>query len=211
MDGRGRFYGIEADAVYNKRNLTLTGSYTLSWNKRYYPEFYPSWFYDKFDNRHKINISARWNISRKVSMFAAWTFHSGNHITVPTQYVAMPNVPDGKPIIDDERFARQTDGMTSEWMWQSNLNYNYTGNNNFVYEKPNNLTLPAYHRLDVGFDFTHKTRKGHEIVWNLSVYNAYCHLNSMYVDIDFDWSGHLKARNHSYFPILPSFSYTYKF
>ena len=211
MDGRGRFYGIEADAVYNKRNLTLTGSYTLSWNKRYYPEFYPSWFYDKFDNRHKINISARWNISRKVSMFAAWTFHSGNHITVPTQYVAMPNVPDGKPIIDDERFAHQTDGMTSEWMWRSNLNYNYTGNNNFVYEKPNNLTLPAYHRLDVGFDFTHKTRKGHEIVWNLSVYNAYCHLNSMYVDIDFDWSGHLKARNHSYFPILPSFSYTYKF
>ncbi len=211
MDGRGKFYGIEADALYKTSRLTLQGAYTLSWNKRKYDDFYPRWFYDKFDNRHKINLSAQWNISSKVSMFAVWTFHTGNHITIPTQYVFMPNVPDGKPVFNDletQRYASQSDGITSNWI----NNYYYEGaSSNFIYEKPNNLTLPAYHRLDVGFDFKHKTRHGHEIIWNLSVYNAYCHLNSMYVDVDFNNFGRLRFRNHSYFPILPSVSYTYKF
>lgn len=207
MDGRGRFYGLELDAAYKLRNLSLQGSYTLSWNKRKYDDFYPAWYYDKFDNRHKVNLSARWKLSPKVSMFAAWTLHSGNHTTVPTQYVLMPNVPDGKPLVDaDEYYAHQTDGIRSSWM-----GYSRGSLYSFIYEKPNNLTLSTYHRIDIGFDFRHATRHGHEIVWNVSLYNAYCHLNSMYVDISFDNNGHMHIRNHAYFPILPSVSYTYKF
>lgn len=207
MDGRGRFYGLELDATYKAGDLTLQGAYTLSWNKRKYDDFYPEWYYDKFDNRHKANLSARWKLSPKVSAFAVWTFHSGNHITVPTQYVEMPNVPDGKPVIFNNGYSytHQSDGTSSYW-----LSNEYEGEG-FIYEKTNNLTLPAYHRLDVGFDFKHKTRHGHEIVWNVSAYNLYCHMNSMYVDIDFDQNGRMRVRNHAYFPIIPSVSYTYRF
>ena len=170
----------------------MEGSYTLWWNKRKFGDYYPDWFYDKFDNRHKGNISAQWNISNKVTMFAVWSFHSGNRITVPTQYVRMPDVPDGRP-------TTVTD-------------YYYVDGSGFVYERPNNMTLPAYHRLDMGFDFRHRTRHGHEIVWNLSAYNAYCHMNSMWADVKInDTTGRMRMHNHAFIPVIPSLSYTYKF
>lgn len=190
MDGRGRYYGMEVDATYKTHALMLQGSYTLSWNKRKYPDFYPDWYYDKFDNRHKINLSARWNISKKVSMYAVWNYHTGNHITIPTQYVHRPEtLPDGVPTYDNDQ-----------------------GNSDdFIFERPNNFKLPAYHRLDLGFDFHHTTKHGHERIWNLSLYNVYCHLNSLWVDLDFNHEGKFVIKNRAYIPIIPSFSYTIKF
>ena len=71
---------------------------------------------------------------------------------------------------------------------------------------------PAYHRLDLGFDFHHVTKHGHERIWNLSIYNAYCHLNSMYVKVDYDEkTKQFRAKNKGFVPIIPSFSYTIKF
>lgn len=190
MDGKGLFYGLEADATYRTNHLTLSGSYTLSWNKRKYDEFYQDWYYDKYDNRHKLNLSLRYDFNRKVSCYAVWSYHSGNHATVPTQIVALPGLPDG---------GNQYPGG---W-WDSA---------SFVYAIPNNLTLPAYHRLDLGFDFHHVTKHGHERIWNLSIYNAYCHLNSMYVKVDYDEkTKRFTAKNKGFVPIIPSFSYTIKF
>ena len=190
MDGKGLFYGLEADATYRTDHLTLSGSYTLSWNKRKYEDFYPDWYYDKFDNRHKLNLSLRYAFSKKVSCFAVWYYHTGNHATVPTQIASLPNLPDAE----------------GHYPMGWNKGYDY------VYAIPNNLTLPAYHRLDLGFDFRHVTKHGHERIWNLSIYNAYCHLNSMYVKINYDEEKQqFKAKNKAFIPILPSFSYTIKF
>lgn len=185
MDGEGRFYGMELDASYKISNFQLRGSYTLSWNQRKYEDFYPNWYFDKFDNRHKIDLSARWQITHSISAFADWTFHSGNHITIPTQYVPMPNVPEGKP----------SENQTSD----------------FIYEKPNNFKLPNYHRLDLGFDFHHITKHHHERIFNISFYNAYCHYNSMYAEVKQKQDGHFYIKNHAYIPVIPSFSYTIKF
>lgn len=98
MDGKGLFYGLEMDAAYRTNHLTLNGSYTLSWNKRKYDDFYPDWYYDKFDNRHKLNLSLRYAFNKKVNCFAVWNYHTGNHATVPTQLAALPSLPgvDGK-------------------------------------------------------------------------------------------------------------------
>ena len=190
MDGKGLFYGLEADATYRTNHLTLSGSYTLSWNKRKYEDFYPDWYYDKFDNRHKLNLSLRYAFNKKVSCFAVWNYHTGNHATVPTQLAALPGLPDGE-------------GKYLGSWW---------GSASYVYAIPNNLTLPAYHRLDLGFDFRHVTKHGHERIWNLSIYNAYCHLNSMYVKVDFDEkTQQFRAKNKGFVPIIPSFSYTIKF
>ena len=190
MDGKGLFYGLEMDAIYRINHLTLSGAYTLSWNKRKYEEFYQDWYYDKFDNRHKLNLSLRYAFNKKVSCFAVWYYHTGNHATVPTQMASLPQIPD------------VGGHLPSDW-WNK---YDY------VYPVPSNLTLPAYHRLDLGFDFRHVTKHGHERIWNLSIYNAYCHLNSMYVKIEYDEKKQqFKAKNQGFIPILPSFSYTIKF
>ena len=208
MDGRGRFYGVEADAQYRGRRLQIDAAYTLSWNERRFDEFYQDWYYDKFDNRHKLNLSMRYNISRKTQMYAAWTYHTGNHMTFPTQYVQLPNVPEGRPSFNPHTATNP-------------FYETHDGNQAFIYERPNNITLPAYHRLDLGWNFRHTTKHGHERIWNLSVYNAYCHLNPLWVDIDYsslddnkvDLNGHqnFKVKTRGLIPIIPSFSYTIKF
>lgn len=184
MDGRGRYYGVELDATFRTHRLQVQGTYTLSWNKRLFEEFFPKWFYDKFDNRHNINVTTRWDITDNVSMYAAWHGHSGNHITIPTHYIKIPSLP-GSNSHDVERF---------------------------VYESPNNFTLPFYHRMDLGVDFRHTNKRGRQRIWNISLYNVYCHMNSMFVTFDFNNNeGRFRIKNHAFIPIIPSVSYTLKF
>ena len=192
MDGKGKYFGLEFDAVYKTKRMELTGAYTLSWNKRRFDDFYPEWYYDKFDNRHKVNLTGRWQLTSKIAAYAAWSYHSGNHVTVPVQMTQTPDVPDGRP-----PHANLPGDMIEDRM--------------YVFDIPNNYRLPAYHRLDVGFDFHHTTRHGHERIWNVSVYNAYCHFNSLFVDIHQNDKGQFSIRNHAYIPVIPSFSYTIKF
>ena len=181
IEGRGRFYGVELDAHYATRRLQMDASYTLSWNKRKFDNYYPDWFYDKFDNRHKANVSVRYRFGKGTCLYAEWLYHSGNRLTLPTQYVSFPDLGEG-------------------------------GSQDFLYDVPNNVSAPAYHRLDIGVDLHHRTKGGHERIWNWSIYNAYCHLNTMWVDVKYDsnW-GTMHAKAKGYIPIIPSFSYTYKF
>lgn len=192
MDGKGRFYGAELDAHYVGRRLTLDASYTLSWNERKYGDFYKDWYYDKFDNRHKFNVCARYKFNDKIAGYAAWSYHSGNRMTIPTQYATRPNLPDGNGGNDYYRYFTDNDA-------------------GFIYDKPNNISLPAYHRLDIGFDFHHVTKHGHERIWNISIYNAYCHLNPLFVRIRHREDGSFNVKTQGYVPIVPSFSYTIKF
>ncbi len=187
MDGKGRFYGAEADLQYRDSRLSVDVSYTLSWNKRKFDEFYPRWFYDKFDNRHKLNVTGRMKLGSNAEMYAGWTFHTGYRTTMPTQYTLMPVTPDGR-------------GGSYQYL---STNYNY--------EQPNNVTLPDYHRLDVGFNLHHTTKAGHERVWNISVYNAYCRFNAMYAEIKTRKDGTPYIRSRGFIPIIPTASYTIKF
>ena len=84
-----------------------------------------------------------------------------------------------------------------------------------MYLKPNNVKLPDYHRLDVGMNFIKTTKRGNTGIWNLSIYNAYCHTNSIlameeYESID----GKVIASYGTalgIIPMIPTFSYTLKF
>lgn len=208
MDGEGRFYGMELDAVYRSRRVELSGAYTLSWNERRYDGFYDGWYPDKFDNRHKLNLTARWNITDKISAYSVWTLHSGNRMTLPTQLTRTPVVPDGAPIDYTDYDGSVAHSRTYDAWQMEDGAYNSTM---FVYDHPNNMKLPLYHRLDVGFDFHHTTKHGHERVWNLSLYNVYCHFNSLWVTVQQHNDGRFYMKNHAYIPIVPSFSYTIKF
>ena len=188
--GRGRAYGLDAQVEWNDDNIWLSLAYTLSWSERFFDGIHDEWFYDMFDNRHKINISATRRIGRKTEVYAGWTFRSGNRMTLPSQILPLPNeFPEGS------------------------INYDYVQ----IYTSPNNIVLPPYHRLDVGFNFHKTTKRGNESVWNLSVYNAYCHMNAInaWVRETYDGSGPEKTGYVSemagWFPIIPTFSHTLKF
>lgn len=199
-DGIGKSYGIEADAKYSTAKTTVSLAYTLSWSRRLFKDIYKTWFDDQFDNRHKIDISLSYRFSHGISMYAAWTFHSGNRVTMPVGYTLQPNIP-------------------------GDTNYSY----DYIFDQPNNYRLPAYHRLDIGANFYSTTRSGKERVWNVSLYNAYCHLNTILLnntsntEFDFgDWNADFykniynftnatfakgRATLHLYIDVWASFGY----
>ena len=85
-------------------------------------------------------------------------------------------------------------------------------NGKFLYESPNNAKMPDYHRLDVGFNFYRKTKRGNMSVWNLSVYNAYCRINPLYASVVKDKSKlAFEGLGIGIIPIVPTFSYTFRF
>jgi hypothetical protein len=92
-----------------------------------------------------------------------------------------------------------------------------------LYTEPNNVKLPDYHRLDLGFNFIKTTKRGNTSIWNLSLYNAYCYTNPITAYAEnrsFDVvAGETAMRERfAYYgtsvgiiPIVPTFSYTLKF
>ena len=79
------------------------------------------------------------------------------------------------------------------------------------YSSPNNIQLPDYHRLDLGANFERTTRRGNESIWNISIYNAYCKKNAVFATVEIQEDGSYKGSGKAIFPIIPSFSYTYRF
>ena len=87
------------------------------------------------------------------------------------------------------------------------------------YSCPNNLQVPDYHRLDIGFNFHKTTKRGNESIWNLSLYNAYCRMNPIGSQIERYYNFTEEniigltyyGAGYGIIPILPSFSYTLKF
>ena len=81
----------------------------------------------------------------------------------------------------------------------------------------NNYRLPAFHTLNLSFNFHRKHRRG-ESVWNLSVYNAYNRMNPDFVVRDSD--SYMKSTEYymksklvkvTLLPIFPSVGYTRSF
>ena len=194
-DGQGRYYGLEADMEYRSERTSIYATYTLSWNKRKFDEFYDGWYYDKFDNRHKLNLTGRFKLSAKTEMYAAWTIHTGNKMTMPTQYAQLPMLP-----IDREGLSN----VIGDYDWGD------ANRQEHIYERPNNVTLPVYHRLDLGFNFFHTTKHGHQRIWNLSINNAYCHMNTLWTELDSLPNEKFRVKTIGWIPIVPSFSYTIK-
>ena len=81
----------------------------------------------------------------------------------------------------------------------------------FLYDAPYNTRLPAYHRLDLGIDFNKTFRNGHSLGVNLSIYNAYNHLNASLAFLETREDGTFYGMAYGLIPIIPTITATYKF
>lgn len=205
--GNGRAKGI--DLMVEKKTGKLTGhvSYSLAWADRQYADKNGGHrFPARFDHRHTVKIFLNWDISRKVSLSALWTGHSGNRFTLLPQRFENPVLPgamnyyytswDGEPL-EDAAFG------------ESPLRTNV-----------NNYQLPFYHRLDLSC--TVRNKRGY---WTFGLYNAYCNMNTIaitygYSDYytyatDSPWTVTYNSRpvfrKLKLLPIIPSISYTWQF
>ena len=184
--GEGRSWGAETSLTWSDEKTSLEAYYTLSWSQRLFPDFYPYWYKDRNDNRHKLTLTATRRFGKRFEMYASWNYHSGGWMTVE-----------------------------SHGIWGGEIG----GEVETFYAAPNNLQVPDYHRLDVGFNFHKTTKRGNESIWNLSLYNAYCRMNPIASQIERYYNFTEEniigltyyGAGYGIIPIIPSFSYTLKF
>ncbi len=191
-EGNGYSYGIETLIKYNTKKIDSWLSYTYSRSFRQFEQQNLGELYTyKYDKPHNLIITGIYKLSEKYSFSASWTFASGLPITLAT----------GVYNVSEDIENGIVDFVDAE-----------------LYTPKNSYRMKAYHRLDLSVNRTKKKKRGNA-VWNFSIYNAYNRLNANYyyygctskfVNGNTVYSDE-KLLSMSFFPILPSISFTRNF
>ena len=183
--GNGKAYGIEL--FLKKRTGKLNGwiGYTLSRSDRKFPDLNEGKVFPaKYDRTNDLTINIAYDFNKEWTIGATWVYATGNAITPIT----------GIGIAEFSPF--------------------------FIYGQRNSIRVPAYHRLDFSLNYSPVPKRRPNRRWqssyNFSVYNVYNRKNTYFIynKIDGDiQSGNLKqsAINVSLFPVIPSFTWNFKF
>ena len=84
--GNGRSWGGEIDFGYDNGRTEANLYYTLSWTQRKFDDFHRGWYPDRNDNRHKLTLMARHKFGKRLEVYGAWNWHSGNRLTMASHY-----------------------------------------------------------------------------------------------------------------------------
>lgn len=192
--GKGWSYGVELIARKETGRVTGWLGYGLMWADRQFAEINDGKrFPAKFDNRHKLNVVANWKLSDKVELTGSWTFMTGNRLTA-----SFENYED----LGQAHFPSDVAPIPPFMNTPGGLEY---------FTERNNFRLPAYHRLDLGINIYRPKKNGRMGIWNISIYNVYCHMNAITLKKRFWYNYDCYFETMSILPIIPSVSYTYKF
>ena len=193
-NGSGHAYGAEILLRYKTKRIDSWLSYTYSRNFRKFEEQNNGLKYPyKYDKPHNLILTGIYQINKKYSFSASWVFYSGQPMTIATNIYKTPT--------DFE------DGLI-----------NFV--NAELYTPKNSYRMKPYHRLDLSLNIK-KVKKRGTVDWNFSIYNVYSRQNAYYYYYDYEQtlddsgtfviSEHKKLYQMSFFPIIPSFSYSFQF
>jgi hypothetical protein len=191
LNGNARSYGLEM--MFKKSEGRLTGwiSYTLSKSERRTPGVNGGrginngqYYATNYDKPHNIAITGNYKISDKWSVSANLIYQSGRPATYPES------------------------------------KYTFNGISIPEYSERNAHRLPDYHRLDIAATLQGKQTKRWKSQWIFGLYNMYNRQNA--ANITFRetlvndneaglGTGITKAYKLTYFGIIPSISYEFKF
>lgn len=184
--GNGTAYG--AEFFVQKKTGKLSGwvGYTLSWANRQFDDInFGKEFPYKYDRRHDFEITGSYQFTKRFSMAASWVYSTGNAVTFGTSRYLGPS------------------GYAYE---------NYLQEVTHTPER-NNFRMPAYNRLDVGFDFTKKKRR-YTRTWSFGAYNAYNRKNPFFLFTETDIVNNQPKtvlKKAALFPVIPYFAWSFKF
>lgn len=189
--GRGWSYGGEF--YIRKRSGRFNGwlSYTLSWSKRQFDQLNNGKVFPfKYDRRHNFSLVAIYDFNKRWSFASIFVFQTGSTLTLPQSQLFVP-----------------VNGWSTPDLLYGGFYFNDYGGKNFY-------RLNAYNRLDVGLRL--KTGKKFRSEWHLDIYNVYNRRNPFFVFMlpkNDPRSGGTRfvAEQISLLPVIPSFSYNFKF
>jgi hypothetical protein len=192
--GQGWSYGLEFLLQKKVGRFSGWAGYTLSWTQLQFDSVnYGKKFYARYDRRHDISLVGIYELRDNITLSGTWVYGTGNAVTMPIgSYNDSPHKPSKYEV---------------EW-------YSYFNNKAVDYGERNSSRMAAYHRMDVGIQF-HKKKKWGERTWEISFYNAYNRKNPFFYYIDEEYKDgqqtEAKLKQITLFPIIPSFSYGFKF
>ncbi len=198
--GKGWSYGVEF--LVRKEVGKFTGwiGYTLSWTKQQFDELnFGEPFFARYDRRHDVSIVLMYSPNKKINLSLSWVFATGNAVTLPTSVYE----------------AQTLESSLSQLLpSQDDFIVNSTG---FVenYGKKNDFRMKPFHHLDIGVQFIkpHKKNNGQSI-FEVSVYNLYNHHNPFFYyteQVFVNGKAEYRLKQISIFPIIPTFTYHFKF
>lgn len=198
--GKGWSYGVEF--LVRKEVGKFTGwiGYTLSWTKQQFDELnFGEPFFARYDRRHDVSIVLMYSPTSRINLSLSWVFATGNAVTLPTSTY---------PAEDLYNYL----GLTvppSNYSWT----YVYTIEN---YGKKNDFRMKPFHHLDIGVQFIKPHAKKGQSIFEISVYNVYNHHNPFFYFIGESYNEQthqstVQLQSLSIFPIIPTFTYHFKF
>ncbi|TAE22102.1 MAG: TonB-dependent receptor [Cytophagales bacterium] len=205
--GRGWSYG--AEFLLQKKTGRFSGwaGYTLSWTQWQFAELNGGrTFFPRYDRRHDISLVGIYELSKRITLSGTWVYGTGNALTVPlAEYSAPQHNPSIRQVANSNRFVASLFDVG-----RSVTDYG---------SQRNTFRAEAYHRFDFGIQF-HKQKRRHERTWEISFYNLYNRRNPFYYSIEPVSEKNAQGQNvttrtglfrYSVFPIVPAFSYNFKF
>lgn len=200
--GRGWSYGAEFLLQKKVGRFSGWAGYTLSWTQWQFAELNGGRpFYPRYDRRHDVSLVGIYDMSKRVTLSAVWVYGTGQALTVPvgryTTYLPGPSLANGP------------NGSLTEALLQRVRQVQDYG------PQKNTFRAEPYHRFDVSVQ-VRRQKKHHERTWEFSVYNLYNRRNPFFYQIESVSQGNGQpARTglfrYSVFPLVPAFSYNFKF
>lgn len=84
LPGRGRARGLELMVAKDAQRYALSVAYTLSEAKRQVDGVNGgAWYYERFDQRHNLGVSALFRATRRLELSAVFRYHTGGRTTLP--------------------------------------------------------------------------------------------------------------------------------
>ncbi len=182
VQGRGESYGAEFFIKKAKGKFQGWIGYTLAWTNRIFPDLNNGLrFPSRYDRRHDLSIVATYELNYRWSFGGIFVYSSGNALTLPSQL-----------------YFYENQLITQFGPW-------------------NGYRFPSYHRLDLSVTYvTSKPEKKFKSSITMSIYNAYSRQNPYFIYYDregnfADGTFKLTAKQVSLFPIIPAFTWNFKY
>jgi outer membrane receptor for ferrienterochelin and colicin len=186
VQGVGQAHGIEA--LVQKKTGKLTGwvSYTFSRVQNTFAELNNGRaFYPRYDRRHNLSLVGIYHPNSRITISGTWSFASGQRLTVPASNFGAFN--------------------SSVWYGVNNT----LANSTYEYTEYGNFKTPAYHRLDLNVQFKKNKKNNKAHIWELGIFNVYNRQNPFYYT--FSETKPTQFQKVSFFPVIGSVSYNFKF
>ena len=205
--GKGWSYGVEFLVRKNAGKFTGWIGYTLSWTQQQFDDLnFGRKFFARYDRRHDVSIVLMYSPTKKINLSLAWVFATGNAVTLPVSVYQEQNI---SQYLQDYLYPDPDAAL---------YNDDYGHYMGYVenYSEKNNLRMQPFHHLDIGAQFIVPHKKKGESIFELSIYNVYNYKNAFFYFVDSEYDANTNTSTQvlkkvCIFPIIPSFTYHFRF